>query len=348
MKQNDDKKELSNNTNAVLVEPKRKRSRSGKSEQKRRNWWNANKERMLAGKSDKSASTKSVDGNSNSKGSAVILEKQVSSIPVNEFKAVSNSSVKSSSVNSAQKVAVLNGLSTESRSSADKNQAPDLSSQARVYKIKRPFIDWQASFLGVKVGAWIAYQRLNFEKASIVRVNRLQARLKKILAKRFLSFRTRVVLKGILGELGRNKSQFLKFQRKEDKREARLKWRKKRRESKPVHSYKIFIRETLNNMFLVVFSPKGKMLITSSLGMHGLKGAKRCTPYGAELAGRRLGIKMRQRRIFSADAILRSARTPLIKAVFKGFSASRLRIRSISNEAIVAHNGTRKRKLRRI
>jgi small subunit ribosomal protein S11 len=221
------------------------------------------------------------------------------------------------------------------------------SSPFKPFRRFRNFIDWQASSLGQKVTLWIAYQRMNFEKSTVPRFFRLESKLKSLLSRRFLPYRSRIILKGVLKEVERNRKQLVKFQVKYDRKHGRR--RRVIREREQVSKFfRVFVRETLNNIFAVVLTPKGKMLFNVSLGMGTLKGAKRRTPYAAEVAGRRLALRLRQRRIYTVDAILRSAFSPMIRAVFKGMAVAGVKVFSVANEAMIAHNGTRPKKARRI
>jgi small subunit ribosomal protein S11 len=111
--------------------------------------------------------------------------------------------------------------------------------------------------------------------------------------------------------------------------------------------YNLLVRQTVNNIFITLLSTKGRTLSTSTLGLAGLRGARKYTPYGAELSGRRMGLRMFRRRMRAVNIILKSYPTSLVSAILKGLFRYRVVIKSIRNEVPLAHNGLRPRKHRR-
>jgi small subunit ribosomal protein S11 len=110
----------------------------------------------------------------------------------------------------------------------------------------------------------------------------------------------------------------------------------------------IMLRETKNNIFATVVTVKNKVVFSTTAGVGGLRGPKRATPYSAELLGRRVARKLLSRRLSYVDVSLKSDLSHLLKAVFKGFALTSLKLATINDEIAVAHNGIRRKKARRV
>ena len=123
--------------------------------------------------------------------------------------------------------------------------------------------------------------------------------------------------------------------------------RKGRPKRRLVQEGKVYIQATYNNTIVTITDAKGEVVAWSSSGANGFKGAKKATPYAAQVA---------------ADAAINKAKVfglEKVHVIIKGVGAGREQaIRSVNNSGVniesiadvtaVAHNGCRPRKSRRV
>lgn len=92
-----------------------------------------------------------------------------------------------------------------------------------------------------------------------------------------------------------------------------------------------------------------KVLVTKTPGSLGFIGPKRKTPYAAEVLGRRICFDILKRKVYRAEIILKSPLDKITKSILKGLRSNRrLRLFKIKERIMVAHNGCRIRKERRV
>jgi ribosomal protein S11 len=124
--------------------------------------------------------------------------------------------------------------------------------------------------------------------------------------------------------------------------------------SKRIFVIRILFRHTANNLFITVTSSlkdsakPARIILYRSLGMTGMKNTKKNTPFAAVDTGKSLAYALLRRRFYKAVVVLRSGLNFMVKAAIRGISLTKLRILSIYNETLIAHNGIRRPKLRRI
>ncbi len=109
-----------------------------------------------------------------------------------------------------------------------------------------------------------------------------------------------------------------------------------------------FIQATFNNTVVTITDLKGNVLSWSSAGKMGFKGAKKSTPYAAQ--------------IISSDAAKRAIENVNLKevevrvkgpgggreAAIRSLSSAGLKVKSIKDITPIPHNGCRPRKRRRV
>lgn len=114
-----------------------------------------------------------------------------------------------------------------------------------------------------------------------------------------------------------------------------------------VQEGKIYIQATYNNTIVTITDAKGEVIAWSSSGANGFKGAKKATPYAAQIAAE---AAVNKAKVFGLEKV---------HVIIKGVGAGREQaIRSINNAGVniesladvttVAHNGCRSRKSRRV
>lgn len=124
--------------------------------------------------------------------------------------------------------------------------------------------------------------------------------------------------------------------------------RKVKREKKTVPVGIVFIQATFNNTVVTITDQKGNVISWSSAGKMGFKGAKKSTPYAAQ--------------IISSDAAHRAIESAGMRevevkvkgpgggreAAIRALSSTGLIVKSIKDITPIPHNGCRPRKRRRV
>lgn len=124
--------------------------------------------------------------------------------------------------------------------------------------------------------------------------------------------------------------------------------RKVKKEKKYIPVGIAFIQATFNNTVVTITDLKGNVLSWSSAGKMGFKGAKKSTPYAAQ--------------IISSDAARRATENVNLKevevrvkgpgggreAAIRSLSSAGLKVKSIKDITPIPHNGCRPRKRRRV
>ena len=107
------------------------------------------------------------------------------------------------------------------------------------------------------------------------------------------------------------------------------------------------IQCTFNNTIVTLTSLEGQVILSTSGGSVGFKGARRGTSYAAQVAAEKAGQMAREKGIQSLEVRVKGLGTGRFNAI-KGLQSAGLTVTSIENVTGVAHNGCRPRKKRRI
>lgn len=121
--------------------------------------------------------------------------------------------------------------------------------------------------------------------------------------------------------------------------------RKKKQKVAPIGAASI--KTTFNNTIITMSDANGNVICWSSAGVVGFKGARKNTPYAAQVAAKNAATKGRELGLQSVDVYLRglgNAREVAIRAI----AAAGLTILSITEKAAISHNGCRPPKRRRV
>lgn len=122
---------------------------------------------------------------------------------------------------------------------------------------------------------------------------------------------------------------------------------KKSRAKKQVAKGTITIQSTFNNTLITVADANGNVIAWASAGSSGFKGARKSTPYAAQMA--MLSVLERAKAVGMAEASVHvsgvgSGRESAIRAL----GNSGIDIISIKDKTPIAHNGVRPKKPRRV
>ncbi len=116
---------------------------------------------------------------------------------------------------------------------------------------------------------------------------------------------------------------------------------------KKLSAGRLYVRSTFNNTIGQVADNDGNIIMSSSSGSLGFKGAKKGTPFAAAKVGEVLGEKAKLIGLKEVDVFIigiGSGRESLVR----GFSGFGIELRSIQDRTPLPHNGCRPRKARRV
>ena len=124
--------------------------------------------------------------------------------------------------------------------------------------------------------------------------------------------------------------------------------RKVKKERKSVPNGIAFIQATFNNTVVTITDLKGNVIAWASAGKMGFKGAKKSTPYAAQIIASNAGQKAMD--ISGLQEVEVRVKGPGggREAAIRALHAVGLRVRTIKDITPIPHNGCRPRKRRRV
>ena len=108
-----------------------------------------------------------------------------------------------------------------------------------------------------------------------------------------------------------------------------------------------YVQSTFNNTIITITDQEGKTLCWKSSGTAGFKGARKGTPFAAQLAAKEVAINAKEFGVRYVDVKVKgpgAGRESAIRALQSGG----LEIKSIRDVTPIPHNGCRVRKRRRV
>jgi len=132
-----------------------------------------------------------------------------------------------------------------------------------------------------------------------------------------------------------------------------LKWQdrekkpKKKKVKKEVGFGIAYIRSTFNNTIITITDQQGNSLCWASSGTVGFKGARKGTPFAAQLAAKEVSLKARQFGVRYMDVRVKGPGAGRESAI-RALQADGMEIKSIRDVTPIPHNGCRVRKRRRV
>ena len=121
----------------------------------------------------------------------------------------------------------------------------------------------------------------------------------------------------------------------------------KKRDRKNVVAGVAHINSTFNNTLVTITDQNGNTIAWSSCGVKGFKGAKKSTPYAAQVAAEDAARKAIEHGMKSVDIVVMGPGTGRESAI-RSFSVAGLVVTSIKDVTPLPHNGCRARKRRRV
>jgi small subunit ribosomal protein S11 len=121
----------------------------------------------------------------------------------------------------------------------------------------------------------------------------------------------------------------------------------KKRAKTPVLSGSIYVQSSFNNTIITITDEKGGVIAWASAGSIGFKGARKSTPYAAQLAAASALEKARARGFSKARVFVSGVGSGRESAV-RAITNTDLEVSIIKDTTPIAHNGCRAKKARRV
>jgi len=134
---------------------------------------------------------------------------------------------------------------------------------------------------------------------------------------------------------------------KKTKAVKKMKGKKRRKEFKMIPSGTAYIKATYNNTIVTLTDQKGDVISWSSAGACGFKGAKKATPYAAQIITKKAVEKAKESGLKEVCVFVKGVGTGRESAV-RALNANGINVISIKDLTPIPHNGCRSRKPRRV
>lgn len=107
------------------------------------------------------------------------------------------------------------------------------------------------------------------------------------------------------------------------------------------------INISYNNTIIDISDLKGEILAWSTSGLLGFKGARKSTPYAANMVAKDVFEKSRKFNVMNIKVIVKGI-GPGRESAIRGLAGTGLNVTSIQDVTPIAHNGVRRSKPRRV
>lgn len=122
---------------------------------------------------------------------------------------------------------------------------------------------------------------------------------------------------------------------------------KKKKVKKDIGYGIAFIQSTFNNTIISITDQQGNVVCWTSSGTAGFKGARKGTPFAAQLASKEVGSKAQDYGVRYVDVRVKGPGAGRESAI-RALQSVGLEIKSIRDVTPIPHNGCRVRKRRRV
>jgi len=122
---------------------------------------------------------------------------------------------------------------------------------------------------------------------------------------------------------------------------------KKKKVKKEIGFAVAYIQSTFNNTIITIADQPGNTICWASSGTSGFKGARKGTPFAAQLAAREVSAKAKEYGVRYIDVRIKGPGAGRESAI-RALQAEGLEIKSIRDITPIPHNGCRVRKRRRV
>jgi small subunit ribosomal protein S11 len=142
------------------------------------------------------------------------------------------------------------------------------------------------------------------------------------------------------------KAETPKTQEKSEKEEVKPK-KRSRAKKRSVPEGNAYIQASYNNTIVTLTEPKGDVIAWSSAGASGFKGARKATPYAAQIAAENAAEKAKPYGLERVHVYIKGVGTGREQAI-RGLVSSGINLITINDITPIPHNGCRKKKRRRV
>ncbi len=108
-----------------------------------------------------------------------------------------------------------------------------------------------------------------------------------------------------------------------------------------------YIKSTFNNTIITITDKQGNVLVSGSGGSAGFKGARKSTPYAAQITANHIAKKAREMGVRELIVKVKGPGSGRESAI-RSLQNSGLSVRSVKDITPMPHNGCRPRKKRRV
>lgn len=122
---------------------------------------------------------------------------------------------------------------------------------------------------------------------------------------------------------------------------------RKKRVKKDIGFGVAYVQSTFNNTIITITDQQGNTVCWASSGTAGFKGARKGTPFAAQLAAKEASIKAKDFGVRYVDVKIKGPGAGRESAI-RALQAHGLEIKSIRDITPIPHNGCRQRKRRRV
>jgi small subunit ribosomal protein S11 len=122
---------------------------------------------------------------------------------------------------------------------------------------------------------------------------------------------------------------------------------KKKKARKEIGYGVAHVQSSFNNTIITITDHVGNSICWSSAGTSGFKGARKGTPFAAQLAGKDVAVKAREAGVRYVDVRVTGPGAGRESAI-RSLQTAGLEIKSIKDVTPIPHNGCRVRKKRRV
>lgn len=124
--------------------------------------------------------------------------------------------------------------------------------------------------------------------------------------------------------------------------------KKKKKTAKVVRVGRAYIQATYNNTMVTLTDSQGDVISWASAGLAGFKGAKKATPYAAQIITKIAIQKAREEYGLQEVSVFVSGVGTGREAAIRSLNANGLEVSAIKDTTSVPHNGCRPKKPRRV
>jgi len=122
---------------------------------------------------------------------------------------------------------------------------------------------------------------------------------------------------------------------------------KKKKIRKDIGFGVVYVQSTFNNTIITITDQQGSTLCWKSSGTAGFKGARKGTPFAAQLAAKEVATNAKEFGVRYVDVKVKGPGAGRESAI-RALQAGGLEIKSIRDVTPIPHNGCRQRKRRRV